>query len=238
MGTSAAEMTALLVTPDTEMLAVFTQLFREMRISAQPCTDAAGAAESVLRAKFEAVVVDFDRVADEMQVIEGLRKNRANRNAVVFAVASDSSSKERARIEGARFVLERPFARLHIARVLRAAYGFMLQDRRQYFRLPITLDVSLRPRGGAELRCKTINFSKNGMAVNTPLPLTVGEVLDVVIAIPTPGPAVIAEAAVIWDDRHGKAGLRLGFATSEVQRRVSEWLDSEFYTQFDIATTN
>jgi len=100
MGTPSAEMRALLVTPDPEMLAVFTQLFGEMRISAQPCTDATGAAESLLDAKFEALVLDFDRIADEIQVIEGLHKNRVNRNAVVFAVASDSSAKERARIDG------------------------------------------------------------------------------------------------------------------------------------------
>lgn len=237
MRTPAAELKALLVSPDTEMLAVFTQLFREMHVSTQPCTDATGASDSVLHAKFEAVVLDFDQICDEIQVIEGLRKNPANRNAVVFAVASDTSSKQRARIHGARFVLERPFFRVQIARVLRAAYGFMLQDRRQYFRLPVTLDVSVRPRGGTEFRCKTINVSKKGMAVGTPLPLKVGGVLDVVVAIPTPGPAVIAQATVIWDDKHGKAGLRLDFANSLVEGRVSEWLDSEFYTQFDIART-
>ena len=100
----------------------------------------------------------------------------------------------------------------------------MRVDRRRYFRVPVALDVSVRQSGKEEIQCKAINISWEGMAVNTPSPLTVGEVLDIVFAIPTPGPLVIAKAAVIWDDKRSKAGIHLDVPTAVVRERISEWI--------------
>jgi hypothetical protein len=57
--------------------------------------------------------------------------------------------------------------------------------------------------------------------------------LDVVFAVPTPGPLVIAKANVIWDDQHGKAGFHLDFPNPAVKERISEWLDSEFHSRLN-----
>jgi hypothetical protein len=43
---------------------------------------------------------------------------------------------------------------------------------------------------------------------------------------------------VIWDDNHGKSGLRLSFAYSADKDQISEWLDSEFYMQPDATSTD
>jgi hypothetical protein len=61
-----------------------------------------------------------------------------------------------------------------------------------------------------------------------------GDLVGVVFAISNPGPLIIAEGTVIWDDKHGKAGLHLRFASSRDKDRISEWLDSEFYMQRNI----
>ena len=53
--------------------------------------------------------------------------------------------------------------------------------------------------------------------------------MGVVFAISNPGPLIIAEGTVIWDDKHGKTGLHLRFASPQDRDRISEWLDSEFY---------
>ena len=99
----------------------------------------------------------------------------------------------------------------------------------------VELGVSVRTSSGAEFKCKTINVSREGMAVSTPTPLQVGEMVDVVFEIPTPGPVMIAKGTVIWDDKPGKAGLHLSFGNSENKDRISEWLDSEFCLQLHSA---
>jgi DNA-binding response OmpR family regulator len=75
------------------MHGLFADLFRGIGISTEVCRDANGAVEEVSRKKFEAVVLDFDCIADEILLIESLRQSRANRNAVLLAVASDDSAK-------------------------------------------------------------------------------------------------------------------------------------------------
>lgn len=235
MSTSVVDLKALVVSPDAKTTAVFVQAFQDhLKVIAQGCADQASASERFAQAKFEAVVVDLDNILERIPFVQNLRQGRANRNSVVVAVATNDSAKKRASEHGASFVVERPLIEEQLLAVLRAAYGFMLQDRRRYFRLVTELVVSIRTNAGAELECKTINVSSEGMALRTPRSMQEGDVVAVVFAISNPGPLMIAEGTVIWDDKHGKAGLHLRFASSRDKDRISEWLDSEFYMQRNV----
>ncbi len=235
MPASVVDLKALIVSPDTKTTAVFVQVFRDLGVIEQVCTDHASASERFSQAKFEAVVVDLDNILERVPFVQNLRQGRTNRNAVVLAVATSDSAKKRASEHGASFVIERPLVEEQLLTVLRAAYGFMLQDRRRYFRLVTELAVSIRISVGVEFECKTINISDEGMALRTPRSMQVGETVGVVFAVSSPGPLMIVEGTVIWDDKHGKAGLHLRFANSQDKDRISEWLDGEFYMQQNIA---
>lgn len=231
MPISVVDLKALIVSPDTKATAVFVQMFQDLGVIAQSCADQASASERFAQAKFEAVVLDLDTILELVPFVQTVRQGRTNRNTVVLAVATNASAKKRASAHGASFVVERPLIEEHLLPMLRAAYGFMLQDRRRYFRLVIELAVSIRTKAGAEFQCKTINISSEGIALRTPRPMQEGEVVGVVFAISNPGPLMIAEGTVIWDDKHGKAGLHLRFASPQDRDRIAEWLDSEFYMQ-------
>jgi CheY-like chemotaxis protein len=232
---SIVDLKALIVSPDSKTTAVFVQVFRDLGVIAQVCADHPSASERFAQAKFEAVVVDLDNILERVSFVQDVRQGRTNRNAVVLAVATNDSAKKRASEHGASFVVERPLIEEHLLSVLRVAYGFMLQDRRRYFRLVTELAVSIRTSTGAEFQCKTINISSEGMALRTPRPMQDGETVGVVFAISNPGPLMIAEGTVIWDDKHGKAGLHLRYANSQDKDRISEWLDGEFYMRQNIA---
>jgi DNA-binding response OmpR family regulator len=229
------DLKALIVSPDVKTTAAFVQAFQDLKVIAQGCVDQASASEHFTQAKFEAVVVDLDNILECIPFVQNLRQGRANRNSVVVAVATNDSAKKRASEHGASFVVERPLIEEHLLAVLRAAYGFMLQDRRRYFRLVTELAVSIRTSSGMEFQCKTINISSEGMALRTPRSMQEGETVGVVFAVSSPGPLMIVEGTVIWDDKHGKAGLHLRFANSQDKDRISEWLDGEFYMQQNIA---
>lgn len=235
----SAELQALIVSPDTETVATLGQVFRDsLAVATKSRADSSAAVECFFSAKFEAIVLDFDSIFETVPFVQNLRHGRANRNAVVLAIATDASAKRRAAEHGAAFLLQRPIVPSQVARTLRAAYGLMLRDRRQYFRLEAEVSVSVRTGSGAVLECKTMNFSREGMALRTPSPLPTGDSVQVVLQIPTPGPVIIAEGKVIWDDKHGKAGLHLSFGNSEDKDRISEWLDSEFYLQLSVAKSD
>jgi CheY-like chemotaxis protein len=231
---SIVDLKALIISPDAKTAAVFVESLRDLKVTAQVCADQASASERFSQAKFEAVVVDLDNILERLTFVESVRQGRTNRNAVVIAIATNDSAKKRASEHNASFVIERPLIEEHLLAVLRAAYGFMLQDRRRYFRLVTELAVSIRTSAGAEFQGKTINISSEGMAIRTPRSLQEGETVGVVFAISNLGPLMIAEGTVIWDDKHGKAGLHLRFASSRDKDRISEWLDSEFYMQRNI----
>jgi len=235
MPTPSAGLQALVLSPDTETAAILVQLFRDLAITAKVCSGSTAAAECFLGAKFEAVVLDLDCIVEVIPFIQNLHHGRANRNAVVLAIATDNSAKKRAAEHGATFLLQRPIAPSQVARALRAAYGLMIRDRRQYFRLEVELSVCVRTSAGAQFQCKTMNVSREGMALRVPSPLRMGEVVDLVLQIPTAGPVIIAQGTVIWDGKHGKAGLHFSSANAEDKKRISEWLDSEFYMRLRIA---
>lgn len=228
-------MRALVLTHDEEVLREFQTIFSSFQIITHYCAREADIQAELISNKFEAVVLDFDKFAGALPSWEALHQNRANRHVVVFAIAT-GAARSRAAEHGASFIFDRPIDPARIAQVVRTAYGLMLRDRREYFRLTIRLPVSLRPRSGCELRCETINISKNGMAVHTPSPLGVGETLQFSLTVYEIAELVYGNSNVIWDDGHGKAGLSFRGGAVKAYARFSAWLDDCFYGLYDLAT--
>ena len=228
--TAVAEIRALVVTRDAELTTTFTQLSREFGISAQRSSGTNGGVPKELTlSKYEALVIDFDTIPQTVPIFTTIRQSPANRNAVVFAVVSSEDTRQRAKDQGATFLLERPLERDGLRRVLQAAYGLMTSERRRYFRCSIELPVQLVRDSGEELDCRTINISSNGMAVNGPAPFEGGEKLHIALSLPKSGSQVRGRATVVWDDKHGKTGLSVECANSQMQRELDTWLDAQFH---------
>jgi hypothetical protein len=77
-----------------------------------------------------------------------------------------------------------------------------------------------------EIQCTTVNVSRNGMAVRSPTPFNLAESLEIALDLPT-GKTVLAQGAVVWDDRHGKAGIQFT-SSPEMQQLLDSWLDVRF----------
>jgi len=224
----AAEIRTLLVTPDAWLVKNFTDISRELGIDAQKSDKAGGVPEELGRTKYEAVLVDFDNVPDTLPILARVRESPANRNAVIFAVAS-GTSREQALQQGANFVFERPLEPKDIRRALYAAYDLMARERRRYFRCTAELPVLLSPATATtDLRCTTINVSSNGMALSTPSPMKPGEEVRIILFLKAAGPVVRAKGTVVWDDKHGKTGLRFQCSVQRDQSELESWLDSNF----------
>src|SRR5579864_29230 len=224
------KMHALLVTADSSLTAMLVNAFTELGVEAHARLEVDGVADQLNRAKYEGVVVDFDTVSNARTVLASVRESRSNKNAVVFAVATQANHTEQALEERAHFLLRRPIEINAIRQTLGAAYDSMLGERRSRFRFTVSLSVLLTPlTSGTAIECSTLNVSSNGMAVVTPIGFKLAETLDIGLFLPD-GFSVQATGIVIWDDKHGKSGLNFQCKTPEMRHKLDFWLDSVFAT--------
>lgn len=231
-------MKALILAHDEEMLIIFSHLLHEQGIDVRKCSLESEALRQLSSEKFEAIVLDFDQIADCPDLLKKLP--RANENVLLIAIASGDQKEANAAVRaGVTFVVQRPLVPTEIREVLRVAYGRMLRESQRYFRLAVALPVSIRKRSGEVLQCTSLNLSQTGMAVNNPFKFMPGESVNIAFAIPNTDVFVSAEGKVIWDDKHGKTGLSFECTSPSAQSRYYEWLHDHFFMrQSDASHSN
>jgi hypothetical protein len=227
------KMKALVLCRDPETVGIVSHLFREVGIETQTCESESHVLARLISSKFEALVVDCDEVAKCPEVVQKLGGLRPNQDLPVFVVASEGSAKTAASRFGNALVIKRPLVLSDIRSLLRTVYGRMLRSSQAYFRMNAEIPVSLARASGPVLQCSTLNISQNGMAVITPVALDIGEVLNLMFAIPHTDVVVSAEGTVIWDDAKGKAGIRFECSSARAQAHFFEWLHDHFCMRLD-----
>jgi CheY-like chemotaxis protein len=219
---------ALLVTPDSALAGTFTELSRELGIEAQPCTGTNSIHDELQRTKYEAVLIDFDKIPDASTILVALRRSPAAKTSVIFAVASDPVQGRSALQDGASLLFERPLGPGKIRHALHAAYDLMARERRRYFRCASKFPVLLiTANSQADYRCTSINVSSGGIAVMSPVALASGDQVQIVFLLPGMDGLTRAIGTVIWDDKHGKTGLSFKCTDPEYQSGLDSWLDNQ-----------
>lgn len=220
---------ALLVSPEESMSLLFGELFGEMGVAMHHCSDALHVDSALSMSKFEALILDFDNVDSGVEIVHSLRESSASKDAIVFAVASDEAARQSAFSSGANFAFTRPFARPPIRQALQTAYALMLHDRRRYFRCPLECPVKITRVSGEILQAAAINISANGMAVAVSVSLQPGEKLEVSFSVLDTDVSVKGFGTVVWDDKHGKAGMIFQCSSPETEQKLATWLNEQFY---------
>jgi FixJ family two-component response regulator len=225
---SASGIQALVLTADASLVTSFANLSRELGIEARGSGDSQHISDQFNGEKYEALVLDFDTIPTAKSVLGLLRKAPRNKNTVVFAVATNLEHREEALREGAHFLLQRPIDASTMRETLHAAYDLMRVERRKYFRCVADLSVLLTLHQSKQtIQGSTMNVSTSGMAVSTANPLTLAETLDIALFLPN-GFTMRATGIVIWDDKHGKSGLKFSCSGPEMRKELNAWLDSQF----------
>ncbi len=226
MGNSNA-LRALLLTGEESTIAGFSAICGELGIEAQAHLDSNDIDHRLKENKYAAVVLDFDDSEAGERYLPALQESRLNKNSVIVAVAANAKNLERALHCRAHFVLKRPILEIEIRRTLRAAYDFMLTDRRRQFRCATILPVRLRlVRSGGTFECSTVNISAKGVAVYSSMRLKPTESVDLEIVL-ADGFVVLASGIVVWDDGSGKSGIHFQVRTPEIRQKLDAWLNAQ-----------
>src|SRR5207248_2312103 len=117
----SAEIRTLVLTRDTALTTTFSEIALEFGIFAQRSANKnSGVPDELGDTKYEGLCIDFDTVPQTVAILSSLRQNPINKNAVIFAVVGSADARQRAREQGATFVLQRPLENEDVRRVLHA----------------------------------------------------------------------------------------------------------------------
>jgi len=225
MNHSIEPLHVLVLTLDPILSRTFRTLSDELGIEAHTSSVAQQAAHRLTEAKYEGVLLDFDTIRDAHPILKKVKESASNKTAIIFAVATERREAEQVLQNHAHFLLQRPIDHFAMRHTLHTAYDLMRTERRRYFRCAARLPLELTT-SSQKIQCSTINVSSNGMAVEKPEPLPLGGQVDLVLSLPD-GFKVRATGVVIWDDRHGKSGLRFYCGSLEMRKQLDRWLDEQ-----------
>jgi len=228
----------LLVSRDAIANRQMTDAMQRLALSVEACVDISAAAERLSRNKFEAVVIDL-ALDQGFVCLERVRASATNRTAVIFTLTSSSHETAHALKQGSSFVLQRPLTAESIDHTLKVAYGFIVRERRRYFRYPVTVPVALRRKAAPEeVFGQTINISERGMALRTLTPLAMGSEATAQFTLPDPLLRITAESKVCWNNEKGEAGLFFHFLPSDLVSELQSWLAQKLEKQLPPLVTD
>jgi len=215
---------ALLVSDEGQTMHQFSAAMGRLGISLEVCGKSTILKKLLAEQKFEAVIVDLGIGESASTAIGHVHSSPSNKTAVTFAIVDDQNKVHSAFQDGFRFVVPRPLSAQSIDKILKAAFGLIVRERRRYFRYSVNLPVIIRKENIPPIRCFAINISEGGLAINTPIPMNQGFRGNAEFGLPNGDLHFTAESQVCWYRHGGQAGLRFITFTSGHHAQLQEWL--------------
>jgi hypothetical protein len=213
---------ALLVSNDSTAVGQLTNSMQQFAISVDVCSDLATAARLINTRKFEVIVVDLGLTKQIAHVLERIRHSPANQNSVTFALV-DSRAPEQSQVQP-NFIMHKPLTDGLVGSTLKVALGLIIRDYRRYYRSVVNVPVVLQIDGGTEVPSQIMNISEGGLAVNTPLILKSGAIVNVRFTLPEEPTEFDIRAQVCWCHNNGHAGLHFLSVSPEQRLVLQLWL--------------
>lgn len=200
------------------LLAAFAELGIEYRISASiPET-----LEILATEQHSALIIDFD-LCDAVSVAKMARTLPAKRRPVIFGMIGAATPVGSVFEAGANFVLYKPLDLLQVLHSLRAASGFMREDRRGAVRHKgETLAYLQFPTG--IIPALVIDVTEQGLSLQAAEALTPLRGVSLRFLLPGTAQVVHGTGDFIWADKNGRAGLFFSKMPSACRRDLQAWL--------------
>src|SRR4051812_30155642 len=147
MVTSNISGNCLFVSSTNENTNLVREAMKQFAIAGETCEDPEVAKQLIHSKKYEAVVIDFQLGEIASQLLHELRSSSSNRRSVVFALVEQETQASQAFMSGTSFTIEKPVREENALRLIRAAYGMILRERRRYFRCAVSSEIQLSRAG-------------------------------------------------------------------------------------------
>lgn len=222
---------SLLLSRDPQVVRVLRPTLEKLSVDLEVCRGARSGSEILSSEKFDAVIVDCDDLQGGLEVLQSLRKGTSNKNSVAFAILNGNTTTHKAFELGANFVLQKPISPINAMRCFSAALGFMMRERRRYFRHPVEIPVTVAFGQGHELKATTTNLSEGGMAIRFRGKMPKAGVSKVGFTLPGTHASMEPRAELAWADAAGRAGLRFLEVPQKSREQLEDWLAQQLQIQ-------
>jgi CheY-like chemotaxis protein len=221
---AAIGVRVLLVSDDIQIIDTLCQIMEQMAMHVEVCSDLGSASRKLCHGKFEAVMVDFNNKAEGLEFIKKPREMTSHKGAVVLAILNSNNEMPSAFRAGANFVLVKPLLPALLMRTLRASYPLMVRERRRYYRCPLQIPIRVSSATRQEFVATSVNISEGGMALASPVPLQVGEKINLKLTLPGTESAAKISSEICWADDTGRVGLEFLQIPARVVEQLQAWL--------------
>lgn len=227
-----AQLSALLLTQDDQIVRMLTRLLGDMEIAAEHYNQVSNALEVLARRKFDGVFADCDLEGAE-QLLRNLRKSRINQRSISFGLLSEMMTVRSAFDLGANFVLYKPLSTERVKRSLRAGHGLMMREKRRHYRHAMGSGAFLTFGRHKDMGAELIDVSTSGAAIKAPQPIDAKQNVEVRFQLPGLSKPVTALARAAWTDRFGRAGLEFLSMPDDMREELDQWMLERAMVQED-----
>jgi CheY-like chemotaxis protein len=217
------KLKALIMCRNPHTVRVLRDTLEQFRLQQDCCNSAQEAVEMVTRGNYAILIVDFD-LPEAAKAAKFARLVPERRRPVIFGMIGASTELEQTLRAGVNFPLYKPLQSEQLTHSIRAAYGFVQQDRRRAPRYPVETVVYLLFGRRIAIPTLMVNLSEEGFCVQAAEPLPTFEKVDVHFLLPGSGRAIEGAAELVWTDNTGRAGMFLSEMTIATQRFLRNWL--------------
>ena len=222
---------SLLLSRDPDVFRVLRPMLEKLSIEVEVCQEAKPASEILISKKFDAVIVDCDDLPGGVELLECLRSTPSNKSSITFAIVNGKkTTTQQAFGMGVNFVLHKPLSALNASRCFHAALGFMMRERRRYFRHPLKMPVAI-VLGEKQLNAMCTDISEGGIALSTHNALPKNAKPRLKFTLPGSTLSFDLEAEVAWADLNGRVGLRYATMPQSTQELLEGWINNQIEQQ-------
>jgi CheY-like chemotaxis protein len=221
----------MVVDHDTTTLALVEGVFCSHGVNVYTQRDGAQAVAPIVEEKFDGFLLEVNLPnTDGCQLSHWIRQSSRNGRAPIIHMTTrpDPQIMHRAFQAGGTFFLVKPLDRGRLMRLFRSTSGIMLQERRRYWRIPLSVpsqcSVGTRELSGCSIR----NLSVTGVLLECEGPLPPGTKVYLVFALAPSDPYPISVGGtVVRIDGCGHAGIRFTHLSQVDYSRILDRIAAE-----------
>ena len=223
-------LAALLVGADENADRILSSLLEELNISVHSSKDFAEAWSCTQQTQFDALFVDCHRDTEAQHLIRRVRDSATNKAALIAAMVDHQNQVKDILSSGANFILYKPISRERTANSMRAARDLIRRERRVSPRLPVHSSAKIDYAGNEGVSADVLNLSQEGIAFHAPRDLPPCCKVYFQFSLPAEPAIVRLSGEVMWQDAHGRVGLRFSHVPQSSRRVLQQWIDHSMHS--------
>jgi hypothetical protein len=215
-----SKLRALVLSQDRAAVVPLETVFGISGVSSDVHTEEIAAAKALSQNHFDGIILDCDHAAGA-KLIAQVRKGASNKLSPLFVLTSSMDTIGQSQQDGANLILHKPLTVLRITPHLKVALLLMSREYLRYQRYPVDRPALVALQDGRTFQARTINVSRDGIALALRDPITFHNSLHVRFDLPTKEPTTISvNADAVWSDGLGRMGLRFRQMPPSSQQRL------------------